>query len=269
MDDPLDPVPDAITPLTGYRMWRVVFEGDEPTFLPLNMPTPEWNGAAAGWVSASCLHGLPASIGPTGSPVVWPGGRRIDRLAFRSEHHVPEEACSCGFYALKELDPDLLILARHGFPIGDAEDGSEQHVVIGRVELAGKVIEHERGYRAERARIVELIPVRGSHAPVRDLATRLGLGLAPAVRAPRSHDLRERWTLVRASWAAAKASPPARDDGGVSSLFWIVGLLAYFAGYAAAPSDPWSSGWRLVWLACLVLQGASPWLRDVIRSVKK
>lgn len=268
MDDPLDPVPDAITPLTGYRMWRVILEGEEPTFLPLNMPTPEWNGAASGWVSASCLHGLPASIGPTGSPVVWPGGRRIDRLAFRSEHHVPEEACSCGFYALKELDPDLLFLARAGFPLGDGKDGSE-HVVIGRVELAGKVIEHERGYRAERARIVELIPVRGSHAEVRDLARRLGLGLAPAVRAPRIHDPRGRWALSRASWAAAKASPPAREDGGLLSGFsWVIGVVAYLAAFAFVPSDPWGTGLRLAWVGCLVLRVAAPSLRDAFRSLK-
>lgn len=267
MDDPLDPVPDAITPLTGYRMWRVVFEGDEPTFLPLNMPTPEWNGAAAGWVAASCLHGLPTPIGPTGSPVVWLGGGRIDRLTFRSEHHVPDELCSCGFYALKELDPDLLILARAGFRVHDGRDGSKR-IVIGRVELAGKVIEHERGYRAERARIVELIPVRGSHAEVRDLARRLGLGLAPAVRAPRIHDPRGRWARSRASWATAKASPPAQDGGVLSGFFWVIGVVAYLAAFAFVPSEPWGMGLRLAWVGCLVLRVGAPSLRDAFRSLK-
>lgn len=267
MDDPLDPVPDAITPLTGYRMWRVVFEGDEPTFLPLNMPTPEWNGAAAGWVAASCLHGLPTPIGPTGSPVVWLGGGRIDRLTFRSEHHVPDELCSCGFYALKELDPDLLILARAGFRVHDGRDGSKR-IVIGRVELAGKVIEHERGYRAERARIVELIPVRGSHAEVRDLARRLGLGLAPAVRAPRIHDPRGRWARSRASWATAKASPPAQDGGVLSGFFWVIGVVAYLAAFAFVPSEPWGMGLRLAWVGCLVLRVGAPSLRDAFRSPK-
>lgn len=267
MDDPLDPVPDAITPLTGYRMWRVVFEGDEPTFLPLNMPTPEWNGSAAGWVAASCLHGLPTPIGPTGSPVVWLGGGRIDRLTFRSEHHVPDELCSCGFYALKELDPDLLILARAGFQVHDGRDGSKR-IVIGRVELAGKVIEHERGYRAERARIVELIPVRGSHAEVRDLARRLGLGLAPAVRAPRIHDPRGRWARSRASWATAKASPPAQDGGVLSGFFWVIGVVAYLAAFAFVPSEPWGMGLRLAWVGCLVLRVGAPSLRDAFRSLK-
>lgn len=269
MDDPLDPVPDAITPLSGYRMWRVVFEGDEPRFLPLNMPTPEWNGAASGWVFASCLHGQPASAGPAGSLVLWPGGRLVDRLTFRAEHHVPEEACSCGFYALKELDPDLLIVARSGLPRADARDGSEEHVVIGRVELAGKVIEHARGYRAERARIVELIPVRGSHAPVRDLARRLGLSLAPTAKPPRVRHLRERWMFVRANWASTKAARPPHDEGGaLSGFFWIVGLLAYFAAFAFVPADPWSSGWRLAWVGCLILRGFAPSLRDAFRSLK-
>jgi hypothetical protein len=270
MDAPLDPVPDAITPLTGYRMWRVVLEGGEPRFLPLNMPTPEWNGAESGWVSASCLHGQPASVGPAGSLVVWPGGRRVDRLSFRAEHHVPEEACSCGFYALKELDPNLLITARAGLPRAEATDGSEQHVVIGRVELAGKVIEHERGYRAERARIVELIPVRGSAAPVRDLAKRLGLSLAPTAKAaPRVLQVRDRWGFVRANWAATRAARPTKDDGGALSGFsWVVGLLAYFAAFATVPSNPWGSGWRLAWVGCLILRGFAPSLRDAIRSLR-
>ena len=52
-------------------------------------------------------------------------------------HRRPEWQCNCGVYAHKTPD-DL-----HG-------------VVVGKVAMTGIVIEHEDGYRAERARIVEL-----------------------------------------------------------------------------------------------------------------
>lgn len=55
----------------------------------------------------------------------------------RVGHRRPEWQCNCGIYALKE-------------------PGQVDGVVVGRVALEGVVIEHEDGYRAERARIVEL-----------------------------------------------------------------------------------------------------------------
>lgn len=53
--------------------------------------------------------------------------------------------------------------------------------VLGRVLLAGKVIEHAEGYRAERARIAELIPVKGTEGTVARLAAALGLPMGAAV----------------------------------------------------------------------------------------
>jgi hypothetical protein len=53
--------------------------------------------------------------------------------------------------------------------------------VLGRVLLAGKVIEHDEGYRAERARIAELIPVKGTERTVELLAAALGLPMGAAV----------------------------------------------------------------------------------------
>ncbi|MCD6022339.1 MAG: hypothetical protein K0R20_2049 [Actinomycetia bacterium] len=50
-------------------------------------------------------------------------------------------------------------------------------MVFGRVELAGKVIEHETGYRAERAHIAELIPTTTDGGVTRSLARRLELPL--------------------------------------------------------------------------------------------
>ena len=54
-------------------------------------------------------------------------------------------------------------------------------LTLGRVELAGKVIEHSLGYRAARARIAALIPIRGNERTVKRLAQSLGLPLDPAI----------------------------------------------------------------------------------------
>jgi hypothetical protein len=82
-------------------------------------------------------------------------------------HDVPDEACSCGFYTTKTLEALL-----HPFP---------PNFILGRVALAGKVIECAGGYRAERARIVELIPLGGTEPEAIRLANRLGLPLATSV----------------------------------------------------------------------------------------
>ena len=47
--------------------------------------------------------------------------------------------------------------------------------MIGRVKLAGKVIEHEYGYRAQRARIDALIPARGHESLTAMVALRRGI----------------------------------------------------------------------------------------------
>ncbi len=50
--------------------------------------------------------------------------------------------CPCGIYAMK--DPRLLPVPKHG------------SLIVGRVTLTGRVVEHEQGYRASHARITEL-----------------------------------------------------------------------------------------------------------------
>jgi hypothetical protein len=71
---------------------------------------------------------------------------------------------------MKELEPLTLLAFREG------------DLVIGRVDLAGKVIEHDFGYRAERARIAELIPAAGAERAALRVANRLGLRLGAPPR---------------------------------------------------------------------------------------
>jgi hypothetical protein len=159
-----DRVPDAIEPLVGYRAWFIA--GD--LLFPISRQAPAattspWDGANRRWVYATCSLG-------TAGPVSDSMKKRLEhiysKLGFQPEfiggpHTVPGESCACGFYAMKKLDMVL--------------GSSAPHVALGRVELAGKVIEYTFGYRAERARITELISGAGDRRSMAELALRLGL----------------------------------------------------------------------------------------------
>jgi hypothetical protein len=94
-------------------------------------------------------------------------------------HVAPDEDFTCGFYAVnctRLLAPPILtsVSGRHqGIEFGTVLSGR-----VGR-----KIIEHEYGYRAERARIAELIPIRGTERTVMRLGARLGLPLGRPVAA--------------------------------------------------------------------------------------
>lgn len=168
MDDPSSRIPDAIEPISAYRAWFYSIQGRTVRLRPLSAPIHgqfAWEGAGSTWVTVTCP------------------------LFGSTDHEVPEEGCSFGFYSLKELEALLFhtemlqVLSMHT----DLHGRWNDPVVIGRVLLSGEVIEHDLGYRAERARIAELIPFRGTERSVMVLADRLGVGMAPAVE-PVSRD---------------------------------------------------------------------------------
>lgn len=107
-----------------------------------------WIGAERGWVTARC-----------GAELDHPGG-------------VPDELCTCGFYSVKTL-PTLLEL--FGAVIDATESGHESGWILGRIQIAGKIIEHDFGYRAQRARVAVLIPREGNLANDTRVASLLGL----------------------------------------------------------------------------------------------
>ena len=167
MDSLPDRVPDGIEPMVGYRMWAYTLGGRRAqlhslrsSLNPLNPLNPlgksDWDGAASAWVFALCeMYG----------------------------HVVPDEDCSCGFYAMTRLS-ELLMYASLYRMVPGVGPGIESGVVLGRVELAGKIIEHEHGYRAERARIAKLIPISGTEQTVMRIAARLWLPMGHAVAPP-------------------------------------------------------------------------------------
>ena len=151
--------PDLIEPIVGFRAWRYTMSDRGVHLFPFNLtaddllPRNEWEGAWAAWVTASCL-----------SP----------REPY---HRAPDESCTCGFYAMKALDDlgdfTMAIILQAASSQGDWVEGA----LLGRVQLAGKVIEHADGYRAERAHIAELIPTTTDAGITLTLASRLGLPL--------------------------------------------------------------------------------------------
>jgi hypothetical protein len=213
MDDPFPRIPDAIEPIAAYRAWFYSIEGRTAQLYPLAGPPMSsrgnvWAGAGTTWVSASCPR-----FGST-------------------THEVPSEYCSCGFYSLKELElaVEHAAIFHHMGVMGPGPG----RVVLGRILLSGKVIEHDLGYRAERARIAELIPFRGTERSIMVLAHRLGVGMAPAVE-PCSQE------EVLLSMGAPPVRPPARPraprkaitkypadplTGPVAGVLAIVALLA-------------------------------------------
>jgi hypothetical protein len=166
--DPSPRVPDSIEPISAYRAWLYSIDGRSAQLYPLaRPPSPSdccaWERAGAKWVTASCaLFGSPA-------------------------HEVPSEDCTCGFYSFKELD--LAVSHAETLHLMAIKRRWPGQVVLGRILLSGKVIEHESGYRAERARVAELIPFRGTERSVMVLAHRLGVGMAPAVEPSSEEEL--------------------------------------------------------------------------------
>jgi hypothetical protein len=67
-------------------------------------------------------------------------------------HEAPQYDCQCGFYATKEPD----------------EHWATYSAAYGKVALWGRIVEHERGYRAQYAYPLELWVYPGYHIKLRD-----------------------------------------------------------------------------------------------------
>jgi hypothetical protein len=186
MDCSRNRVPDGIEPIIGYRLWIYSFGLRRAKLHSLNPDSRchgrEWDGAGSGWAIASCLDNDD------------PG------------HVAPVEDCSCGLYSFSSL-PHLFADFNDFIAWWTQPDppGTESNcgVVLGRIQLAGKVIEHDHGYRAERARIAELVPFLGTERRVIRLAARLGLSMGDPMPPTIFHP-----SMVRSALAAPGFSGP-------------------------------------------------------------
>lgn len=159
-------VPDYAAPIRAFRVWRVTVEVDEQalynaiTMKMLNVErfagyVPTLSMVRPDPILASWNMGIPWGIG-------W-----NHAVCLLETHDAPQFDCKCGQYAM----PNLGILfdgeVRMDYSRGPFKDGNKYFVqmsVPGVVELRGRIIEHEHGYRAEYARPYALLDA-SRHSP--------------------------------------------------------------------------------------------------------
>jgi hypothetical protein len=123
----------TIDPFVGYRRWAV-------------RPSSVVGGSSEEPVLGSAIVDY-LWLEPTVTARCWPGRRsRFDPLS-PTTHTAPSLDCRCGIYALR--DPSGV-----DWPLDAAL------CVEGAVELSGTVLEGERGFRAQRAKIVGPLELR-------------------------------------------------------------------------------------------------------------
>jgi hypothetical protein len=158
--------PDGITPLVGYRVWTLSVGPGRRTLRSMN-------GQIAHEVNLD--HPLGHRVDP------W-----LTARCQMNDHEAPEESCRCGFYAVKSLFTlgGLLPFPAMAVALARTTDRAATFLVAGRVDLAGKVVEHELGYRAERMRIAEFLPFGGTEQTVARFARRLGVPVGEPIPDP-------------------------------------------------------------------------------------
>jgi hypothetical protein len=97
-------------------------------------------------------------------------GGRSSPGGLRGVHEAPSRGCDCGIYALKS-HADALYLAR--------QIAEPVLVAVGRVSLWGRVVETERGYRAEYAYIYDLSLLGGSDVEAAEIRNRYAVDVEP------------------------------------------------------------------------------------------
>jgi hypothetical protein len=130
-------VPDSVTPIIGWRYWRL--GAGETVLRSLTGRHPAWAPGQA--MRARCRFD------------------DVDRSDWRyrmvsgfspDPHPAPSEGCTCGLYAARSLE-DLRGQMLFGL----------NRMVVGQVSLWGKVIPGQHGYRAEFAYPERLSVIEG------------------------------------------------------------------------------------------------------------
>lgn len=99
------------------------------------------------------------------SPAGWPGRAPIVASCYETQaaHAAPDEWCACGVYACEEPGAALFYAHRSGAP------------VVGTARLWGRVVQHDAGWRAEKAYPDRLyVPREVFDAHTEDVAAHLG-----------------------------------------------------------------------------------------------
>jgi hypothetical protein len=95
-------------------------------------PTPDLAEAIVGW--RAWKLDTRGSLVSLSRHDVWPVGQPLVARCDRARHEAPSQECTCGIYAFR------------------SECSAPRGMAVGKVKLWGRVVAHERGYRAEFAR---------------------------------------------------------------------------------------------------------------------
>jgi len=88
--------------------------------------------------------GLPVLLPMAYESKAWPYGV-VEATCTISNHNAPDRSCTCGIYAIKNLSD----IGKDDFPVFAS-------FISGKIQLFGKTIVHEYGYRGQFAKIVHL-----------------------------------------------------------------------------------------------------------------
>jgi hypothetical protein len=169
-------------PIIGWRVWGIVpWENVE------GRKEPRLTALAGGWP--------------------WPPGRATEAVCISTQHHdAPKVKHECGVYALRNEDEARQLAA---------PTIVEREYAIGRVSLWGRVVEHERGYRAQFA-YPYAITVVGRETTAR------------AIRDLYAVDV-EHVKPVRPTWPKPEPLPPLPEIGEVTPDECLLAMLGQIA----------------------------------------
>lgn len=169
-------------PIFGFRFWRVQIDGlYGSTGVRWERPSLE----------AECRS-------PRGLRFVTAGG--LERERFGAGEPVPHLDCTCGIYAV----PSVVALLDHAVrPVAPGARLPETGA-FGIVAMTGRVVEHERGWRAGRAEATALLVLTrrwylltAGVAALEEIFAEPVAGLANAERRPLPDDRPEAWSQTR------------------------------------------------------------------------
>jgi hypothetical protein len=222
-----DRAPDAIEPITAYRAWLVDDRG---------------------------------ALWSLDRVAKWPVGRWLDAECQRRRHDAPRKRCSCGLHAARDLDRLLPYLGA-AIAAGSVHTETEEvfvsepatrsrfvATIVGKVHLAGTVIEHDFGYRSERARISEVLPVPGSDRWAQAVARRYGVPVGRPLPQETIDAATEEWLALLRSFSNHTPHEPTTEAGApwgillwlaVSAFCFINALRGIFMDHGPHLSEWW------------------------------
>lgn len=166
----------------GFRQW-CYYEGAPLVLYALN-------GGKARWDSP---HGPALSWEPERASCAVRIGKEVDRYRVANEGHPahppeesPKPSCTCGYHFLKQPYNVIPTDARIFIHTGDGRADSGLRIVLGLCRGWGRVVPHQKGYRAEFIRPVRLYAlVPDQESALRSICEMYGceLGRLPELRA--------------------------------------------------------------------------------------